>query len=154
MKRKAQVRAGFTLIELLVVIAIIAILVALTTAGVYRYLQKIPEIKTRNDIAQMSTSVETFHGKFKIYPPSMIYLANTLAAYNANPLAPDYQFRQRSLQYIMSLWPRLDWTVGINPPIDWTGKSIFPGWFSNPLQATDPGYQFAHVLEGDQCLVF
>src|SRR5439155_2628266 len=97
MKRKAQVRAGFTLIELLVVIAIIAILVALTTAGVYRYFQKIPEIKTRNDIAQLATSLETFRGKYKFYPPSPLYLANNLANYSGNSVSAPLAFRQASL---------------------------------------------------------
>src|SRR5437899_2288983 len=108
MKRKAQVRAGFTLIELLVVIAIIAILVALTTAAVYRYFQKIPEIKTRNDIAQLATSLEPFRGKYNFSPPTPLYRANTPANYSGNSVSALLAFPQASLKYIRPIWPRID----------------------------------------------
>ena len=109
MKRKQPVRAGFTLVELMVVVAIIAILVALTTAAVMKYLAKIPEITTRNEITQMSTALETFHARYKVYPPSALYLSNDPANYGKTSANAPFAFRQRSLQYIKSIWNRIDW---------------------------------------------
>ena len=57
-------RAGFTLIELLVVILIIVVLVALLSAGVFKLLDKGPEMQTRNEITQLSAALQAFKAKY------------------------------------------------------------------------------------------
>ena len=134
---RTAARAAFTLVELLVVMAIIAILFGLTTAGVMQYLRKVPDVTTRNDIGQLSNSLETFKTKFKLYPPSAIFLANDPAAYSGNNAQAPFAFRQQSLRYLTSMWPRI---FSNGQPVDWTGAGA--------------NSSYATILEGDQCLVF
>jgi prepilin-type N-terminal cleavage/methylation domain-containing protein len=130
-------RGAFTLVELMVVIAIIAVLVALLSAAVFRILRKGPEVQVRNDISQLSTSVQSFQTAFKVnYIPSRIRLREDLN-YQLNN-----QYEADSLQYLQMLWPRLAGsahTGGVG--VDWNGDGqVTPGAFWD--------------LEGDQCLVF
>lgn len=63
-------REAFTLIELLVVISIIAILMALSLAGAQAVRARGLELQARNDIAQLTTAMESFKTDFAMsYPP-------------------------------------------------------------------------------------
>jgi len=122
-------RKGFTLIELLVVIAIIGILVSLTAAAVMKLTSEGPKLQNVQTIQQLSVALETFKQKFGTYPPSRIYLANSLNAYTS---APAGSIQQESYAYLTQIFPR----INLNQ-VSWQGV----------------GAQGV-VLEGDQCLVF
>jgi prepilin-type N-terminal cleavage/methylation domain-containing protein len=142
-------RPGFTLIELLIVIAIIAILVALTAAGIFYLLGKREDLAARNDITQLSQSLQAFKTKYGVYPPSKIKLCYYLGDYNASA------FDQESVAALNRIWPKLSSGVGnfndgANPGamgIPWDIGS-YPG--NAPLPKKTAG----RILEGDQCLVF
>lgn len=125
----ASRRPAFTLIELLVVIAIIAILAGLTLAGVMVFLRKGPEVRTRNDILQLSQALDRFKADMKFFPPNFIRLRPNLAAYPAAEAS--------SKLWLQRMWPNLSGTTNI----PWAGNTAFPA----------NGY---YDLEGDQCLVF
>ena len=127
---RGRTRSAFTLVELLVVIGILAILMSLVTAGVIKYLERIPYTQTVNDIRQLAVGIEGFKTKYLVYPPSSIYLSNNLSDFAANG-------QQASLAYLNAIWPRLNWAAGI----DWSG-----GQGGIPAGGI--------VLQGDQCLVF
>ena len=130
---RTKTRTGFTLVELLVVIAILAVLMGLVTAGVFKYMEKIPYTQTVNDIQQLTMAMETFKAKYGVYPPSSIYLSNTLSDF-ANT------GNGASLAYLSAIWPRINsgFNAGV---IDWSG-----GQGGIPAGGI--------TLEGDQCLVF
>jgi prepilin-type N-terminal cleavage/methylation domain-containing protein len=126
MRLKKHVRAAFTLVELLVVMAIIAILVGLTTAGVFSYFRKIPDIRARNDIINLQNALTSFRNMYGAYPPSTILLSKNPADYASDP---------KSMQYLQAMFgSRLDVTQ-----CDWAGGQAV----TYPVR-----------LEGDQCLVF
>jgi prepilin-type N-terminal cleavage/methylation domain-containing protein len=123
-------RVAFTLIELLVVIAIIGVLVALTAAGVMRFMGEGPKMVAKNDINQLSISLELFKNKYKVYPPSAIKLCENRSEYSASA------FDQESLTYLVNIWPKLGDFKGIK----WGGATNLPAG--------------GVVLDCDQCLVF
>jgi prepilin-type N-terminal cleavage/methylation domain-containing protein len=132
-------RHGFTLIELLVVIFIIATLVGLITGAAIRVLARAAETRTATEIGQLSAAVDNFKSSFKVKnPPSRIKVSET-CNYNVagGPGTLDYD----SVQYLTSLFPRINLAVGTN--IDWNGDGMI-----TPSPAGD------YILEGDQCLVF
>jgi prepilin-type N-terminal cleavage/methylation domain-containing protein len=134
---RPPVRAGFTLVELLVVMTIIAILVALTSAAVSRAIVKADEVRTRNDISQLEAAVQQFKTEFAVsYLPSKI----TLPPAQPQPPIAGYDNTGESLQYISSLWPR------INPTMLGNSSLAFQLWGINGNQPV--------TLSGDQCLVF
>ncbi len=126
-------RRGFTLVELLVVIAIITILMSLLLAAVMRSVIKTEEVKSRNDISQLSQAIESFKTKFHVeQPPSRLVLANSKAGYfKADGVTPIDAVHGDSWNYLNRVWPRLNWASGIN----WGGTN-------------------GQNLEGEQCLVF
>jgi prepilin-type N-terminal cleavage/methylation domain-containing protein len=128
---------GFTLIELLVVIAIIGILVGLTVAAVMTFLNTAPK-QDRTDMTGMTSALQNFNAKYKFYPPSKIYLANTYAAYQNPPAGVPAAFVAQSLKSLKRMFPNL---FGQNNAVDWSGGFGMPA----------AGYT---ILEGDQCLVF
>ena len=136
---KRAARGGFTLIELLVVIAIITILMGLLLAGVMALFSKGPETQDRSDISQMTAALQEFKAKYGFYPPSRLWLSNSLAVYqqgvaNGDPLAIN------SLKVLGTMFPNMVWQGQV---IDWTGNGN-----ANSLPAQGV------ILEGDQCLVF
>jgi prepilin-type N-terminal cleavage/methylation domain-containing protein len=143
-------RRGFTLIELLIVIAIIGVILSLIAAAVVQAQRKGRQTGNRIDIGQLEVAIEQFKQKFGAYPPSRIRLCESLAYYDLSVNAsgqPVNQVDTDSVQFITQMFPRIDWSTGIN----WTGSLTFP----NPAPAQQgvdgPG---AITLEGDQCLVF
>lgn len=126
-------RAGFTLIELLIVVAIIAVLVSLTTAGVFKAFDLMRDVQNRADMTKLAQALAAFEGKHKVYPPSRIKLSNSLS-----------ELDDESKRYLSRIWPKLDWAGG---KIDWTGGQ---GYGINP----DKSKKTFVILEGDQCLVF
>jgi prepilin-type N-terminal cleavage/methylation domain-containing protein len=140
-QRTQRHRLAFTLIELLVVIAIIAILIGLTAAGVFQYLAKIPQTQTMNDLQQFGNAMQNFKQRFTRYPPDRIYLGNRYSDYSAQPGDSAYQIalRQQSLQYLGQMFPKLNWSSGI----DWTGNGN-----TNSLPVG------GIMLDNDQCLVY
>jgi len=133
LQSKPAARRGFTLIELLVVIAVIALLVALTAAAVMNLFLKGPEAQDRSDMSAMTAALQQFKAKYGFYPPSRLFLANSLATYTSNagdPLVAD------SLATLMAMFPNMSWNG-----VDWSGGLGMP-----PTGGV--------VLEGDQCLVF
>lgn len=90
-------RGGFTLVELLVVITIIAILFALASAAVVKALGKSDEVRTRNDITQLQNGHQAFRTDFQVsYIPDRLILP------------PGDDPTGESLQYISTLWPRIN----------------------------------------------
>lgn len=61
-------RAGFTLIELLVVLAILALLVAVATPQVLKYLGKAKEDTNRIEISNLSTALDLYLVDVGRYP--------------------------------------------------------------------------------------
>lgn len=127
-------RNGFTLVELLVVILIIAVLVSLIASAIMTVMNKIPQVRTSTEIAQLSASVRSFMSDYSLgeAPPSRLLLYETIAAYTADksPLAlQSYTFLQRAFGK----------NIGSQGSIDWNGDGLPNG----------PWY-----LEGEQCLVF
>jgi len=124
-------RAGFTLIELLVVIAIIAILVGLTAAGVFKILDRIPEVQTRTEISQFDGALGAFMADYNLSdpPPSVLVLREDMAYNTGNAV------ELRSLQFLKKAFGK---NLG---PTDW-----------NQNGNIDQNVPF--VLEGEQCLVF
>jgi prepilin-type N-terminal cleavage/methylation domain-containing protein len=64
-------RGGFTLVELLVVIAIIGTLMTLTTAAVWRAIQKAKEAKISVEIDHLSQAVQAYKERQVAFPPSL-----------------------------------------------------------------------------------
>ncbi|MFO0809190.1 MAG: type II secretion system protein [Gemmataceae bacterium] len=87
-------RGAFTLVELLVVITILGILFALTAAAVVRAIVKGDEVKSRNELSQLTNAVKSFQNDFQVP-----YVPDTLALPPGND--------QASAQFITTLWPRL-----------------------------------------------
>jgi len=131
-------RSAFTLIELLVVIAIIAILSSLLLAGVMAFMRKGPEVLNRNDVLQLSTNLNRFYEKHKMYPPSKIRLCSNRATYTSKPTpaSVDPSLDAVSLQALGTIWPNLPSNF---TNLNWSGSGT----------GTDD-----YILEGDQCLVF
>jgi hypothetical protein len=124
-------RPAFTLVEMLIVITIIIILAGLLLAAVMPVMGRARELKCFNEIKQLDNAIVAWQQTFKVSfpPPSRLFLSNKYADYSQTPLG------QLSLQYLSTIWPRLNWSSGI----DWSGGLGMPGGV---------------VLEGDQCLVF
>jgi prepilin-type N-terminal cleavage/methylation domain-containing protein len=131
-------RGAFTLVELLVVIAIIAILVSMLLAAVMKFMVKGTEITVRNDLQQLASGVESFKAKFKVYPPSRMFLSNNWNDYQGSALG------LQSLAWLNQMFPRLGTVWNASTPtvagLDWSGNGTMP--------------QGGVTLEGDQCLVF
>jgi prepilin-type N-terminal cleavage/methylation domain-containing protein len=152
--RARTARAGFTLIELLVVLAIIAILVALTAAGVFALMSKGPEAVTRNDISQLVLAIEACKaslnpsgGKPLAFLPSSIELdENCNYPKRATPNTPDWfavSFLQSAFGKSINLVPKGTTVNGITGTgIDWNGDGVIGG-AGNP-----------YTVVGEQALVF
>jgi prepilin-type N-terminal cleavage/methylation domain-containing protein len=132
-------RAGFTLIELLVVIAIIAILAGLLLAGVMVFLRKGPEVKTRNDILQLSQALQKFKTDYGRYPPAQIRLRANMADYRNNRVDA---LDDASVTFLNVMFKSLGASTGGVTNIQWGGVN-FAANYPNGV-----------ILEGDQCLVF
>jgi prepilin-type N-terminal cleavage/methylation domain-containing protein len=149
---RRSTRSAFTLVELLVVIAIIAVLVSLFVGAAVQILNKIDEVKTRNDIEQMSMSLVNFETKTGVdYIPSRFVLCETQAAYFAgmsNPNPALAELYSDSYTYLNRVFNnRINWNTVNTPPTpnpQWAGID----WNGDTLQSPDV------ILEGDQCLVF
>ena len=61
-------RAAFTLVELLVVIGIIVVLMGILLPVIGRVRKQAQAANTRNQIAQLSSLIQAYHGDFKAYP--------------------------------------------------------------------------------------
>jgi general secretion pathway protein G len=123
------------MVELLIVFAIIAVLVGMIVAAYSQIHIKAIQTQTRVEISQLDDAVANFKARFKVYPPSMLFLSNRRQDYNPQGDVMD-TLRSRSLAWIMQIWPDLDWNSGI----DWSGG------INTSYGPT--------VLQGDQCLVF
>lgn len=88
-------RLGFTLIELLVVIAIIAILAALVTTTIARFLNTGTNAQATHEIRQLALGLENFKQKYGMYPPSTFWLPPT-----DDPSGD-------SKKYALVMWPRI-----------------------------------------------
>lgn len=64
-------RGGFTIVELLVAIAIIGTLMTLTTAAVWRAIQRAKEVKILVEIDHLSQAVQAYKERQLQFPPSM-----------------------------------------------------------------------------------
>lgn len=123
---RSEKRSAFTLVEIMVVILIIAILVTLLSAAVVMVMGRIPEVKTRTEIAEMSVALQAFMNDYNLSdpPPSVLVLSE------ASPLTT-------------VSGPFLQKVFGKNlGPTDWNGD--------NAINGPATGW----VLEGEQCLVF
>ena len=125
-------RSAFTLVELLAVITIIGILVALTTAAVYKVTLKTTQVQTSNDISQLGTIHRGFQDGVREHPyiPSHIILCQNATDYNTS--AAD---QVASKAYLYRLFGKRLWSNGA---VNWTGNTT-----SYPV-----------TLNADQALVF
>ncbi len=145
-------RRGFTMVELLVVMTILLVLMSLSLSAVQRVRAKARELKVRNDISQLSASIQAFKSNKQVsYIPSLIKLCNTSTNYGTT------QFDLDSQAYLKKVWPRLS-TPGL-PPGVWTvydqtntnPKLRSLGWFPNDPNASANS---VYILEGWQSMVF
>jgi RNA polymerase sigma factor (sigma-70 family) len=121
-----KVLCGLASVSVLIVLAF----QALTTGSV-----SYDEAKTRHDLQLLCAAVQSFQTKYGVdYIPSRIVLARTIEEYRQDSGA-ESQLHLDSLTYLSRVWPRIDWSKGI----DWSGGT--------------EDFTSA-ILEGDQCLVF
>jgi prepilin-type N-terminal cleavage/methylation domain-containing protein len=88
----SAVRGGFTVIEILVVIVIIGILVGLLVPGMMSATRRAREFAIEQEIAQLTSSLETFKAKYGFYPPDFtgITTIDQFLPY-LNRIAPNHQ---------------------------------------------------------------
>ena len=148
MTRSKRGHQAFTLIELLVVISIIAILMALTTAGVMRVKVAAQRAKVSNEIGQLGSAISVFKRDRNVgYIPSRIVLRERMDYNLGNALEVE------SHNYLKQVWSQL-------PVCTISGVSPFPAgqginWNGNVTAGGAPIIDNGAVtLEGDQCLVF
>lgn len=127
-------RLAFTLVELLVVILIIAILVSMVSSAVMKAMGRIPEVKTRTEIAEMDVALRAFMTDYGLVdpPPSSLVLYENIALYPANSASP---LVAQSYAFLQKVFGK-----NLGPLVDWDGDGHI--------------YQNAWVLEGEYCLVF
>jgi prepilin-type N-terminal cleavage/methylation domain-containing protein len=93
-------RSAFTLTELLVVITIIAVLAALTTAGVMRAMGTARQTKIKTELDQLDSALRAYKEKYGSYPPSDLsnlsinpalkaHVARAFPRYDLSQLGPD-----------------------------------------------------------------
>jgi prepilin-type N-terminal cleavage/methylation domain-containing protein len=117
-------RAAFTLMELLVVIAIIGILASLMLAGVMSVMKSKYDAANADDINQLKIALENFKHAHNIYPPGIIRLCNSRAAYTMANDKESLDFY--SIMALNRMWPKLgnftnirwDGSTGSVTPID------------------------------------
>jgi len=128
-------RSAFTLIEMLVVMTILALLVALTAAGIFKTLNKVADVRNTRELRDLRTGIVNFQSKYKVgWIPSRIRLRNDLVydtSLNASG-QPNNQLDFDSASYLVQVWHNLTAPVVWNP--NTTNTDV--------------------ILEGDQCLVF
>jgi prepilin-type N-terminal cleavage/methylation domain-containing protein len=138
-------RRGFTMVELLVVMTILLVLMSLSLSAVQRVRSKARELKVRNDISQLSASIQAFKSNKQVaYVPSRIRLRNNLAAYST----PVDQLDIDSFAYLKKVWPRLS---AVYDQTNANSNMRSFGWFPNDPNAA---LTSAYVLEGWQTMVF
>jgi hypothetical protein len=125
---------------MLVVIFIIATLVGLITGAAIKVLARAAETRTASEIGQLSAAVDNFKSSFKVKNPPDYIKLSTNANYPNRAVQGTLDYD--SVQYLQSLWPRIDLTGAT--PLDWHGD-LADG---RALVVAD------YILEGDQCLVF
>jgi prepilin-type N-terminal cleavage/methylation domain-containing protein len=131
---RTKKRPAFTLIELMIVILILVILISLLAGAVLKVMGRVPEVKTRTEIAELSVALQAFMNDYQLSdpPPSYLVLRENIAAYNAN--------NALELQSITFLKRVFGKNLGVGQTyVDWNGDGV----------ANGPWY-----LEGEQCLIF
>jgi prepilin-type N-terminal cleavage/methylation domain-containing protein len=141
----ARRRAGFTLIEILVVIAIIAILASLLLGAVMLFLNKGPDIRTKNDISQLSNALNNFKVKYGQYPPDRIKLCSNSSLYTTAALD------QLSVSFLHNVMFK---NLGTYNGMDWGNRNAAAPPASPVFVYGNPANPTVDILEGDQCLVF
>jgi prepilin-type N-terminal cleavage/methylation domain-containing protein len=141
-QRSERGRQGFTLVELIVVILIILVLMAIIGGGVLNFISMGPKLQTTNDIRQLAVALEAFKLKYKMYPPSRIFLSNNPNDFGASA------FGQASQVYLSAIWGRLQWPTGPTAAAQWQAAGI--DWSGGKGGIPAGGI----ILEGDQCLVY
>jgi len=98
-------RRAFTLTELLVVIAIIAMLVALTSAGVMTAMGKARATRIKSELDQIDMALKSYKEKYGAYPPSDL-------SFNQAGLSPTEKAARLApiRQHIAMAFPRYDLT--------------------------------------------
>ncbi len=155
-----RVRAGFTLVELLVVIAIISVLMGLLLAGVQAVRFKGEELKVRNDISGLDSSLSAFKGKFGRNVPcagggpmgtfrlASAYQDATGTYYTGfNDASPE-------IVALRAIFPRIDFRDnglrrgGVAYAAPTTAGGVSPNLATNGILGTAPA-----LLDPNQCMV-
>lgn len=131
-------RSAFTLVELLVVVLIIAILVSLLSSAVMKAMGRIPEVKTRTEIAEMDVALRAFMTDYGLVdpPPSSLVLYENISNYTVPPMS-QYPGAAQSYAFLQKVFGK-----NLGPQVDWDGSG-------NISPSAAPWH-----LEGEYCLVF
>jgi hypothetical protein len=147
----------------MIVIAIIAVLAALTTAGVGRIRDMGRRAQAINDISQLNTAATSFKNKMNTLPPSFIAMPTMVPPHTgAQPLA---SMQDDGYRLLLRMFPRWQIQVSGQPqPISaaLAMQSMGGQTFTQP--GTTFGLRFgAHnnlqnigglILDGNQCMAF
>jgi prepilin-type N-terminal cleavage/methylation domain-containing protein len=131
-------RPGFTLVELMIVIAIIAVLAALTTAGVGRVREMGRRTQAMNDISQLSTAASAFKNKYGFLPPSTFTAPTQVNRADTNYILLTRMFRA---------WP----AANRDTLADGTTLASLPGYQAITFRTVNIG---GIQLDGNQTMAF
>jgi prepilin-type N-terminal cleavage/methylation domain-containing protein len=130
-----KTRKAFTLMELLTVIGVIALLLALTAAGVMNVAKKHAEAANTAEMKELEESLGNFYARYQRYPPDRVKLCHLLGDY-------DPVVDRASVDVLQRIWPQL---FKLGRPIAWAG-------YQNGAMIPLP--LGGATLDDDQTLVF
>jgi hypothetical protein len=116
-------------------------------AGINKIWSYVDEVKTTNEIAQLSQACEAFKAHYGRYPPGRIALARGMDYPNIAQPVNDArgQLERESVEYLMAIFPGIDPRSGMH---DWTGQGV------DPITFVPLGQPGVYYLEGQEALVF
>ena len=107
-------RGGFTLVELLAVTAVVAVLLALTAAGIMHVHAEKVKAADGAETQELRHALGKFYAKYQCWPPDRVKLCPLLSDYD--PVAD-----RASLDSLQRVWPQL---FKSGKPIAWAGLGV------------------------------